>query len=388
MFETEKRKGIPMRGLMYLAAGVVIGAVGMMIVTLMSNAGERPDTEATSLPVIPTPAMVMDGTASAQTVLDFPVDPAVIKAFAVSEPLKQVAFNYWNGSNTVLEIRPWANGHIGKTPITKLTEFEYQKLSFNAVQPSIAASAIQKVSLFDLKTNKLVKNFSGGEGVYSPDGQWFATSQSDHTIELYRNSLDTVYGTLDVQVFPYDITFSADSTMLASVSVSRTRPNEMYVEIFALSNSERIGFYTLNGTVSSSIVFSPDNTHIAVASSESVHVLSIKDGDQRYFDTPDTTITRVAFDATGAWLAASGGVSASGEKSGIYVYPLAEPKAIPTSASSVQFLETPLNDVKDIQFVEAGLLVLDSTSTLTLYRWNGEMWGNPVVVLTADDLME
>lgn len=384
MFEKEKRKGVPTRGLLYLMAGIGIGVVGMMIVTMIASRSARPNVKPTTLPVIPTPAMGVTGTADAQTVFIPQIvvnDPAVLKSFAVSESSQQVALAYWNGFNSVLQLRSWDDGHIGKTPVITLTEAEYQNLSFNPVQPALAASSGQRTSLFDLNTNTLLRTLDGGEGVYSPDGRWFALSQFNQSVNVYQDSLESMVGSLAMKGYPYDLAFSPDSQMIAAVTLDRTKAGVVYVEVFSLPDRKPIHLYTLNGVVASSVVFSPDNIHIAVVVDHSIRVLSLNDDEQRYFDV-GTPIRHLTIDPSGRWLAVGGHTPGTEQNRFITIYSLEEGNALAPELVMTQSISMN-SDIAGLQFVDEGLLVGEAWGAITLYRWTGEHWGDPIMAMDS-----
>lgn len=396
MFDKEKRKGVPTRGLLYLAVGIAIGVVGMMIVTMIANRSVRPDFEPTTLPVIPTPAMGVTGTADAQTV----VRPHRLLAFAVDETNDQIALSYMTGRETFLALKPWQDTHVGTTPPIILVRGgaapAYMHFSFNpmAEPPTLMVSPSDNshMRIFD---TTLEQNVSRGgmnnvtDSLYSPNGAWLAVIQDNQSVKISRTPPGT-FDIVPVQGRATSITFSADSQMLAVASIDAENANKLSVDVFRLPTVTPteahitltpVRSYSLEGGIASPIVFSPDNIHMAVVVDNSIRVLSLTDDEQRYFDV-GTPVRHLTIDPSGRWLAVSGITPGTEETRFITIYSLEEGNALAPELVMTQSISMNAN-IAGLQFVDEGLLVGEDAGTLTLYRWTGELWGDPITAMAG-----
>lgn len=380
MFDKEKRKGVPTRGLLYLIAGVVIGVVGMLIVTSISNRNGQIQ-EPTSLPVIPTPAMGVAGTASAQTV-PTAIPGKRLLGFAVDEQKGVLAVSYESDSiETVLQVHPWpAEGAEQSWVTVEKGTTDYSRLFFdpqnNALLAASPAEAL--IRTFDLQTKQGQSVSPILQAVYSANGEWFATLSSEREVIVTQRTNGTTTRTLQAQGAAIEIALSSDSEMIAVVSMDREHYHRHHIEVFRLDNLARVKSFTFEAANVSPIAFTADN-HLVAAVDTSIRVLSLQDDEQQYFEV-ETPIRQLAVDATGKWLAVLGGqADAEGHKL-ITFYSLDDPSTIPPALSMTQ--TTRMNDgVIGVQFVEEGILVGEAWGNITLYRWTGEVWSEPVMIM-------
>jgi WD40 repeat protein len=387
MFEKEKRKGLPTRGLLYLVAGIVIGVAGMALVMMIANRAMPRPAEPTSLPVVPTPDIRYTGTAAAQTVPMADFTKERLHTFAVDEEQGLMAISLRAMSHeshsyiSFLQVRPWTLEDSDNPWVTlERSTAEYTRLSFAPNQSSLMAEAPDQlqVTTFDLTTQQSKSLIPMYQALYSPDNQWLAT-QFSSTISLSHLSSETPTSTLKTQGSPRSFTFSPDSKMIAVASIDNADSNKAYVEVFALPDLTPVKSYTFEGVISSPLVFSPDNIHMAFGIDNSIRVISLQDDEQRYFDL-FKPIQHLAIDPTGEWLAVVGGETNTDGDKLVTFYNLAESETLAPTLVMTQ--TTRMNDdVVGIQFVEEGILVGEAWGNITLYRWNGTVWGDPVMVV-------
>ncbi len=383
MYEKEKLKGVPAaRGLWYLIAGMVIGGVAVLAVifmlTLQACACE-PQQPPTTLPLIPTPIPGVTGTAAAQAVL--PVKRLI--TFRVDETMGLIALSYEGKGAGVyfVETRPWSQMSVGESrQLIQSGAYLYDELSFNAALSSLSMSSTTRKAMqsFNLKTDQ----FEGilpdtQQALYSPDGRWLAFLNTDGFISMSDLPSHSARS-LILQGKGHLMTFSPDSTLLAVGVTNDLDPQYEAIEIFSLPDLTPIGTYELSGLISSPMVFSPNNDQLAFGVDQSLNVM-LKNGSRRYFDVY-APIHALAFDPTGQWLAINEDTSAK-----ITLYPLEQTVKLPPEPLMPQALvsQTP---IAAFQFVKDGLLIGDVSSTLTLYRWTGDTWGDAKIVMTEADL--
>jgi len=384
MFDQEKRKGVPNRGVLYLVAGIVIGVAGMAFVMMIANQSTPREPQPTSLPVIPTPAMGVAGTAAAQTV-PTAIPGQRLLAFAVDEEKGLMAISYENDSlQSILQVRPWSATESQNPWVTlERGMTDYDSLSFDPQSNSLLASSSAEalIRTFDLKTQQGKSVSPIFQAAYSENGEWLATlsSQREVILKLLISDSDTSTRALQTQGVPLSITFSPDNQMMAIVSADKAHYNRHHIEVFSLPYLTSVKAYTFEGVISSPLVFSPDNIHMAFGIDNSVRVVSLTSDDQRYFDTVKP-IQHLTIDATGEWLAVLGGETDPGGDKLITFYNLAESNALAPTLVMTQ--STSMNDdVIGLQFVEEGILVGEAWGNITLYRWDGRVWNDPTMVM-------
>jgi WD40 repeat protein len=356
----------------------------MMLITAIGNrAMPRPD-QPTSVPVIATPSMGVAGTAAAQTV-PTAIPGKRLLAFAVDEQKGLLAVSYENDSlQSVLQVRPWSASESQNTWITlERGMTDYTNLSFDPQSNSLLASSSAEalVRTFDLKTQQGKSVSPVFQTAYSPNGEWLATLSSEREVilKLLASDSDTSTRAIQTQGVPISITFSPDNQMIALVEMDNAHYHRHHIEVFSLPYLTSVKSYTFEGVISSPLVFSPDNIHIAFGIDNSVRVLSLTSDEQRYFDTVKP-IQHLTIDPTGKWLAVVGGETDPGGDKLVTFYDLEESNALAPTLVMTQ--GTRMNDdIVGIQFVKEGILVGEAWGVITLYRWDGKVWSNPVIVM-------
>lgn len=154
-----------------------------------------------------------------------------------------------------------------------------KNISQMAIQPGGATCAIligeaqSKVEIYDSETtNKLVSKINDVTNqsaiCYSPDGKTLAIGNTGNEIRLYDTKHYSHYKTLSTGIVPQGVAMSENNYFLAT-------SNGRMIEIWNIQNNSLRATLTSDAAITS-FTFSPDNTMLAVTSS---------DGNVKIYDT-------------------------------------------------------------------------------------------------------
>jgi WD40 repeat protein len=392
--DSEKRKGLPrISGVAYLIGGIIIGGFGVLAVmfflTMPACACTPAPTPTFTVPYIPTPNPGATGTAAAARA-QTAEERLQLRDFVVDEIRGQIGLMYDTSSDRMsVEVRAWSKDGVGD--VVNVLSYgsisTYSNLAFLPERSALIASSSNRSTIFDIDdTRSPVERRVEQSLLYSPDGQWLVGWDTHQLRLLEKNSFGTLMQVIYDGFWAEDAAFSPDGTQIAIIGQDTDRANRVYIEIYDLPTLTRAASYDIesgNGAFDSRVLLTPDHRSVIALLRDTIYVFDLASSQERYFEGPPFPF-RAAVDASGRWLAVDGPGDTVTESS-ILLYDLQETNHLAPEPPKTYVLKN-IPPHKQFQFLSDGLLVGHDGISFTLYHWTGETWGDPKVVLTAEDL--
>ncbi len=183
------------------------------------------------------------------------------------ERIKEKEFSYSTG------VKQWdVNRAIEsqRFPL-RLLDWSNYLLSPDAEIVAVVDTDTAKISLFDIKSGRVVGNIAGHQQRlssfrFSPDGKFLATGSLDQTIKIWQMPTGKLLQTLKVEGDVKSLSFSSDNTLLTahineSLKIWQTAAGKEIQTIEKVNCWEKGGFYNFT------IAFNSDNRLITCAAS-------------------------------------------------------------------------------------------------------------------------
>lgn len=378
--EKPKHKGIPRPrwyNLVFLAVGIIIGVAGTMLVS----------TAIIWRPALPTPVPLMPSPT-------YPVVPTLVSTYPVQMPMPQatiiaprVQVAALSPDGRFMAVAAWDNGQ-GRLDLHEfavqgnLTGTIYQlaaptgmidKIQFSPSGDKLAAMSLDyMVWIYDVRTKTELTCFQGqSRAAFSPDGKWLVLGGGHDGLRVLEAASLNFAESVPVDGYIHALTISPDSQHLAVAVADNS--GSSFVRVMNLNNLHGPYSESNAGGYVYQMAFHPSGSVLAVASDNSVRVLYLVNGSQRFFSLAEMGRVRtIAFSPDGTWLAAGGGDTGAGLPGMIYAWRWDESAILRPDADwrEMRVLAGHIHDVNSITFTPDGAYLLSASSDGSIRLWD------------------